>query len=136
MKIYTSYFAKIRSFPVNLIPVSIALKQPAFYTGLRLPDLAPTQALIQGYKYENKSESWYVAKYKLDVIAKTGIDIILQKIMSLGSGQDVALICYECPSDFCHRFIVSSWMKKNGIDVSEFGQSLSTTRSKILSLPI
>lgn len=136
MKIYTSYFAKIRSFPENLVPVSIALKQPAFYTGLRLPELAPTQALIQGYKYENKGESWYVAKYKLDVIAKTSIDVIFQKLMSLGNGQDVALICYESSSDFCHRFIASAWMKRNGIDISEFGQSLSTTRSKILSLPI
>ena len=32
---------------------------------------------------------------------------------------DFALVCYEKPSDFCHRHLVADWLNKNGYDCEE-----------------
>ena len=32
----------------------------------------------------------------------------------------IALVCYEKPSDFCHRHLVADWFNKNGIECKEF----------------
>lgn len=34
---------------------------------------------------------------------------------------DIALICYEKPSDFCHRHLVAQWLRDNGFGCSEMG---------------
>lgn len=33
---------------------------------------------------------------------------------------DIALICYEKPSDFCHRHLVSEWLNQNGFKCEEW----------------
>ena len=33
---------------------------------------------------------------------------------------DIALICYEKPTDFCHRHLVSDWLNKNGFKCDEY----------------
>jgi uncharacterized protein (DUF488 family) len=37
---------------------------------------------------------------------------------------DIALICYEKPSDFCHRHLVSKWLNENGYDCIEWNENL------------
>ena len=32
----------------------------------------------------------------------------------------IALICYEKPTDFCHRHLVADWFNKNGILCEEW----------------
>ena len=32
----------------------------------------------------------------------------------------IALICYEKPTDFCHRHLVADWLNKNGIECEEW----------------
>jgi len=34
--------------------------------------------------------------------------------------KDVCLICYEKPSDFCHRHLVAEWLNKNGFRCEEW----------------
>ena len=36
------------------------------------------------------------------------------------NGKDIALICYEKPSDFCHRHLVAEWLNKNGFKCEEW----------------
>lgn len=33
---------------------------------------------------------------------------------------DIALICYEKPSDFCHRHLVADWLNRNGFECKEW----------------
>ena len=33
---------------------------------------------------------------------------------------DIALICYEKPFDFCHRHLVAQWLRDNGFRCSEY----------------
>lgn len=39
--------------------------------------------------------------------------------MKLSGGKDIALICYEKPTDFCHRHLVAEWLTTNGIKCDE-----------------
>ena len=41
MKIYTSYFAKLKSLPEGIIPISICGKAPSWYEGAQFKVLAP-----------------------------------------------------------------------------------------------
>lgn len=34
--------------------------------------------------------------------------------------EDIALICYEKPSDFCHRHLVAEWLNQNGFKCEEW----------------
>lgn len=36
------------------------------------------------------------------------------------NGKDIALICYEKPSDFCHRHLVAEWLNQNGYRCDEW----------------
>ena len=53
MKIYTSYFAKLRSLPENIIPISICGKAPEWYTGLQYKKLAPKYGFFMEWKKES-----------------------------------------------------------------------------------
>jgi len=48
--IYTSYFAKLKSLPDNIIPVSICAKAPDWYKGYQFKRLAPSYALLMDWK--------------------------------------------------------------------------------------
>ena len=45
--IYTSYFAKLKKLPAGIAPISIALKTPDWYTGLRYIKLAPWYSFFE-----------------------------------------------------------------------------------------
>ena len=34
--------------------------------------------------------------------------------------EDIALICYEKPSDFCHRHLVAEWFRNHGHNCEEW----------------
>ena len=40
---------------------------------------------------------------------------------------NIALICYEKPSDFCHGHLVSDWLKENGFNFEDFIQEYYRT---------
>lgn len=49
------------------------------------------------------------------------VDVVVHQLELLGRGNDVALVCYEKPGEFCHRRIVAEWLKKAaGIPVEEY----------------
>ena len=33
---------------------------------------------------------------------------------------EIAIICYEKPFDFCHRHLVADWLQNRGFDVEEY----------------
>lgn len=49
------------------------------------------------------------------------VNIVLHQLELLARGNDVALVCYEKPGEFCHRRIVAEWLKETaGITVEEY----------------
>ena len=125
--LYTSYFAKIRKFPDNIIPVSIARFQPKWLNNIIICDeLSPTPKILELYK-KNNNINEYIKKYNEDILSKyNSKDIIhlienktgLKNIMN-NPNIHIALCCYEKPTDFCHRHLLADFLEKGNIIIQE-----------------
>lgn len=118
MKIYTSYFAKLRKFPPELVPISICAKAPQWYQGLEFRQLAPTYEILMRWK-KNPNEQEYILEFKKQILSKLNANEIAQNLKMLGNEKDIVLLCYEKPLDFCHRHLVAKWLRENGFDSEE-----------------
>ena len=120
--IYTSYFAKVKSLPESIIPISICGKAPKGYNGLQYKKLAPKYDFFMKWK-ENHDNDYYIKCFNEQVLNNLNITEVLSDLsdMVLNLGKtDVCLICYEKPEDFCHRHLVADWFIKNGIKCEEY----------------
>ena len=131
--IYTSYFAKLRRLPENVIPISICGKAPDWDSGPQYKKLAPKYDFFMEWKRTN-DDDFYVKCYKEQVTDKLDVERVLNELQAkipseireqmdepiwLSSKWSIALICYEKPSDFCHRHLVTEWLRKNGYECEE-----------------
>ena len=122
--IYTSYFAKLRSLPENVIPISICGKAPDWYKGLQYKKLAPKYDFFMKWK-ENHDNDYYIKCFNEQVLSKLNAYSVIMDLKhlcgkSLWDDIDICLICYEKPSDFCHRHLVADWLNKNGFRCEEW----------------
>ena len=123
--IYTSYFAKIKELERNnIIPISICGKAPDWYKGLQYKKLAPKYGFFMEWK-KNHDNDYYVEHFKSEVLDYLdAINVILDfSRLSYGFNvgeNNIALICYEKPSDFCHRHLVAEWLNQNGFKCEEW----------------
>lgn len=118
MMIYTGYFAQMSKYQeLGLTSVSIARYSPKWFTGYCLKDLAPSDSLLRGYKDGQISIEGYKKQYlqQLERVRWTDVLNRLEKIAPDGA----VLCCYEKPSDFCHRHILSEYMRESGYEVME-----------------
>lgn len=134
--IYTSYFAQLRNLPENVIPISICAKAPEWYKGLQYKKLAPKFDFFMKWK-ENHDNDYYIKCFNEQVLNnldknKVLIDLQLMLPYEIRENMDdviwnsknhhIALICYEKPSDFCHRHLVSQWLRDAGLMYNEYKQ--------------
>ena len=132
--IYTSYFAKLKFLPAHIIPISICGKAPDWYKGLQYKKLAPKYDFFMKWK-ENHDNDYYVKCFKEQVLNKLDVIRTLHELHGLlpyevkvdikssvwsNSDWHIALICYEKPTDFCHRHLVADWLHENGIECKEW----------------
>lgn len=116
--IYTSYFAKLKSLPPDVMPISICGKAPDWYKGLQYKKLAPKYNFFMKWK-ENHDNDYYIKCFNKQVLNKLSAHMIITELYALSNGKDVALICYEKPSDFCHRHLVANWLNEHMIECKE-----------------
>ena len=109
MKIYTSYFAKLKKLPKNIVPISICGKAPDWYKGIQYKVLAPKYGFFMEWK-QNHDNEFYIEHFKSEVLDLLDADEVVERLSQLSEGKDIALICYEKPSDFCHRHLVAEWL--------------------------
>lgn len=121
--IYTSYFAKLKSLPKNIIPISICGKAPEGYKGLQYKKLAPKYDFFMQWK-QNKDNDFYIKCFNEQVLSYLNADQVIKELVGdLDPNKDeidIALICYEKPTDFCHRHLVAQWLNKNGYKCEEY----------------
>lgn len=128
--IYTSYFAKLKSLPNNVLPIAICGKVPNWYKGLEYKKLAPKYKFFMQWK-ETHDNRYYIEHFQSEVLDNLNAhEVVLDlfnklddkskniifstKIpLDLNPKINIALICYEKPLDFCHRHLVSEWLNKN-----------------------
>lgn len=117
--IYTSYFAKLRSIPGDIVPVSISLQVPVWYTGLCYRKLAPTPAILGSY-HRNSNIELYMYEYLHEVLNQLDPKQVISDLENLTGTDTFALLCYESPEKFCHRILVSLWLEDAGYQVKEY----------------
>lgn len=121
--IYTTYFAKLKSLPKHIIPIAICGKAPNGYNGLSYRAVAPKYDFFMQWKATGDND-YYIKCFKEQVLdtlnpAKVVADLYYQIGMAPCSC-DIALVCYEKPTDFCHRHLVAEWLREHGYECEEF----------------
>lgn len=112
--IYTSYFAVLKRIPEDIVPVSIAAKTPDWFKGGLLKKLAPSFDILMEYKRAG-DQNRYIERYNSEVLDKLSVYDVVNELRELRShpAEDIVLLCYERPEKFCHRHLVSEWLKQN-----------------------
>lgn len=120
--IYTSYFGRLPRFPENIVPISICGKAPDWYGGLQYKKLAPKYDFFMKWK-ETHDNDYYIRCFNEQVLDKLNAEDVLLELSELAGfnnrHNDICLICYEKPEDFCHRHLVADWLRKNGFECEE-----------------
>ena len=83
----------------------------------------------------NHDNDYYIEHFQKEVIDPLNVIKVLHELhlllpeevridikSSVWSSLDwhIALICYEKPTDFCHRHLVADWLNNNGIKCEEY----------------
>ena len=152
MKIYTSYFYQVRFFPKNLIPLSTAVGDPAWFhnnqgqdhqfkdkrgviNGIRAPIFAPGPDLggYCGPSCGMEPESCqFLLRYAIQLSKLNFEEVkarfeslrtrILENEPSLGD-VNFALIVHEAPTNKCsERVPIQQWFAAHGMRVQEWSK--------------
>lgn len=125
--IYTSYFAKLKKLPENIVPIAICAKVPDWYKGLQYKKLAPKYEFFSKWKQDHDNDE-FVKCYKEQILDKLNAhDTVIELSEVAGfinRHNDICLICYEKSSDFCHRHLVADWLNENGYKCRELNENI------------
>lgn len=120
MKVYKSYFGRVRSIPQDLLPVSIARVNPKWWVGSAFSAIAPSSELLSEWKNGKLNQTSFRCKYYTQLEAYGTAENILKELETITGGKDCVLLCFEKPEDFCHRHILADWMSAHGIEIPEW----------------
>jgi uncharacterized protein (DUF488 family) len=94
---------------MGIVPIAVCQYPPRWYQGLTYKELAPDYEMINGMK-DSSSRVHYSMRYVRQVLSLLNKENILEDLEHLSGGKDVALICFERPSDYCHRHLIAKWL--------------------------
>jgi len=112
--IYTTYFAQLRNLTKDIIPISICGKAPVWYKGIQYKKLAPKYGFFMEWK-QNHDNDFYIEHFQKEVLDTLNINDVITQLYTLSEDKDIALVCYEKSTDFCHRHLVANWIKEVGL---------------------
>lgn len=122
--IYTSYFGNLRNIPDGMVPIAICGKSPDWYKGLEYKKLAPKYKFFMEWK-QNHDNDFYIEHFNEEVLDTLDVNTVVSELERLrdtvNDCEDIVLLCYEKPGDFCHRHLVADWFNENGIPCKEWG---------------
>ena len=117
--IYTGRFVEIENYErIGFVPVSIAGEAPDYYKGIQFKTLAPKYSWWKEWHDKHLSNEWYEKKYKETVLDRLNPKVIANRLQEFG--QNVILLCYEEPDEFCHRQLVANWLRAADVTVYEY----------------
>ena len=69
---------------------------------------------------ENHDNDYYIKCFNEQVLNKLDVLEVIRNLFDMANGQDICLICYEKPTDFCHRHLVAEWLRKYDFKCKEW----------------
>jgi uncharacterized protein YeaO (DUF488 family) len=111
--IYTSYYNNLRNiqrYAPNVVPVSISIYPPDWYTGLTYSKLAPKRNFFNEWKI-NHDNDFYVKEFNKQVLSNLDPKEVAKELYEMSNQSDLVLLCYEKPNEFCHRHLVADWLR-------------------------
>ncbi|MCY2962675.1 MAG: hypothetical protein NT069_03330 [Planctomycetota bacterium] len=107
----TTNYARVHRLPPDLVPISISLYPPGWWSGRHLPALCPSAG------FSSLTRDQYDDAFRAQ-LARLDADRLW---CQLNYGR-VALVCYESPNVWCHRRMVAEWFERQmGVEIPEFG---------------
>lgn len=119
--IYTTYFARLKDLPADIVPIAICGKSPSWYTGLQYKKLAPKYDFFMKWK-ETHDNEYYIKCFNEQVLNELSVNDVVAQLKQLAGSDKIALVCYEKPGDFCHRHLVAEWFVQHGIHCEEYNK--------------
>ena len=117
--IYTTYFAKLKKLLSNITPITICGKALDWWTGLQYKKLAPKWSFFSVWK-ETHDNDYYVENCNKLVLNTLSAEQVINELKTMSPTEDIALVRYEKPGDFCHRHLVAKWLTDNGFTCEEY----------------
>jgi hypothetical protein len=113
--IQTSYFAKMNKMTDEEKGrcYSIVSSPPILLKIPNIHELAPSHTMLLTYK-KNKDKFRYTELYLAKLYTRG-----FREVMGI-IPDNAILLCYEKSGDFCHRHILAAWLKKYGVEVTEY----------------
>ena len=113
MKIYTSYFANWRKFPLNARVLGIT-RFP--FAHLPYPNeklLAPSEELLADYKAGKVDAAEFTKRFVMELKGRgfTNGKDLAASLARASNGEDLILCCYEKKGEFCHRHILAEILR-------------------------
>ena len=121
--IYTTYFAKLKKLPKDITPIAICAKPVPGFQGAVYRQLAPHYDFYSKYKIDGDTEYFTTCYNELVLKNLNSPRIVADLYTAAGKSYcdgDIALVCYEKSSDFCHRHLVAEWLRESGYECEEF----------------
>ena len=115
----TTHFANVRKVLSHYVPISICGKAPEGWNGLEYGRLAPKWWLFMEWK-ENHDDDLYAKRFRKEVLDALNPHDVWRDLRNMSDGSPFALVCHEKPNRFCHRHLVSEWLRKAGYEIREF----------------
>ena len=95
--------------------ISICLYPPLDWTGAQFLSLAPSRSIFFAKKAGEIDEKEYEKRYKKEILSKLNPKDIYEQL------QKNVLLCWEPQNQFCHRHIISKWIKSElNIEIPEW----------------
>lgn len=108
-RIYTGYYQKRSEY--NGIKVAISRTLPIGWMSLVYQSFAPSYKLLTSYREHRINKEDFENLY-LNEINKLNKKEVYEYFNELLQYDNIVLLCYERPYQFCHRHILAKWLKE------------------------
>lgn len=111
MEIYTSSFNFAKGLDsTKYFVVSISRFPPRWFRGFKCKEFAPSASLLRKYR-NGLSKEDYTSEFMSSVMESQDVHKVFEGLAILACRRDIVLCCFEGSDEFCHRQLVSSYVK-------------------------
>jgi len=120
IELFTSRWANKELADLRCQPVGISRGTPRFRTGYRyklMRELAPDKEAWVAAGDDRAFRASYIRQ-----LEGLGLDTILDRLARIShetGGLPLVLLCYEPAGEFCHRHVLSAWLRERGVEIRE-----------------